>query len=293
MKSKPSSHSAQDFRDMTINPASSSYGRLGFAILIATILLNISSASAQTINQKVATYLESNLSKQIGGGECAHAAAEALRASGAEFYSADLGADFPSAGDYVWGTLMKVVSVTNNTWTDSSPATKLLPGDVLQYGNTRFNYGTYTTSATRHTTIVATVDSAGLPTQVYEQNFSGDRTVKKRSINLKKLTSGWIRAYRPKARKDIAGKTKFTITNLTATSTTLSVRYNGTSIGSASVGKTNTASAWVSMYLMSSSSTVKFSLVLPNGRSITATNAAGYEIYTGADGTAYIRKNPL
>ena len=115
--------------------------RLIRCLLPAVLLLLLSSAcQAQTINQKIVTFLEGKRSVRVGGGECAHVASEALRVSGGEFVSSDLGADYPAAGDYVWGTLVKVVSYSNGKWTDSNPTAKALPGDILQYRNTRERY---------------------------------------------------------------------------------------------------------------------------------------------------------
>src|SRR5687768_10005145 len=59
-----------------------------------------------TINEKVAAYLDAHLGQRVGGGECAHAATEALRAAGARFIRP---ADAPKPGDYVWGSLVKVL----------------------------------------------------------------------------------------------------------------------------------------------------------------------------------------
>lgn len=268
-----------------------------FIPALIVCLMTASMVQAQTINQKVVTFLEGQLSKQVGSGECAHAPAEALRASGGEFYTPDLGADFPAAGDYVWGTLIKVVSNTSGVWRDTVPTAKLLPGDILQYGGTTFVYttttGTSTVTAVKHTSVVAAVNTLGMPTHIYEQNFSGDRTVKKRTIDLKKLTAGWVRVYRGKARKDVAGKTKFTLTNRMPTAQTVTIKFNGTTVGTVAIGVKNTRSGWLTLLLSSSSATLKFSLYLPNGRNIVATNAGGYEIYPGTDGTAYIKKLPL
>ena len=60
-------------------------------------------AQAQTIGSSMVTFLNGKLSTRVGGGECAHMAIEALRASGGEFYATDLGEDSPATGDYVWG----------------------------------------------------------------------------------------------------------------------------------------------------------------------------------------------
>jgi hypothetical protein len=245
---------------------------------------------AQTINQKIVTFLEGKLTVRVGGGECAHAASEALRASGGEFIASDLGADYPTAGDYIWGTTVKVVSNSNGKWTDSNPTAKALPGDILQYHNTRIVVGTTTSTATHHTSIVAAVNAAGLPTLIYEQNVNGVRTLQKHSIDLTKLTAGWVRISRPKARIDRTGQSKFSLVNNTTAAQSVTVKFGTTPLGSVSLGVANTASSYIMEWLSSSSTTTKFTLVLANGSSIAVDNAGGYEVYPGTGGKAAIRK---
>ena len=261
------------------------------ALVFPTVLLLLSSAcQAQSINQKIVTFLEAKHGVRVGGGECAHAATEALRVSGGEFLNSDLGADSPAPGDYVWGTLVKVVSYANNKWTDSSPTAKSQPGDILQYGNAKIVIGKATWTATHHTSIVAAVNSAGMPTQIYEQNVNGVRTVQKDSIDLTKLVAGWVRIYRPKARADKTGRYKFSlVNNMTGTQTT-TIKYSTQTLGSVGLGAANTASSYVMEQVAGSSTTVKFTLVLSTGSSIQIDNAAGYEIFAGTGGKAAIRK---
>ena len=101
-------------------------------VIVPAVLFVLASASyseAQTLNQKIVTFLSGKAGTRIGGGECAHVATEALRVAGAEFTSTDLGADSPSAGDYVWETLIKTVSVTSCVRTErrSPPSVPVLP----------------------------------------------------------------------------------------------------------------------------------------------------------------------
>src|SRR5262245_52498835 len=103
----------------------------------------------QTINDRVVAYLDARLGRRVGGGECAHAVTEALRAAGARFIRP---ADSPNPGDYVWGSLVKVITPGG----DSAPGVACKPGDIIQYRNARFSNGMY---ATHHTAIVAAVDS--------------------------------------------------------------------------------------------------------------------------------------
>ena len=259
-------------------------------LLPAVLLLLSSACQAQTINQKIVTFLEGKRSVRVGGGECAHAASEALRVSGGEFMSSDLGADYPGAGDYVWGTLVKVVSYSNGRWTDSSPTVKALPGDILQYNNTKIVIGTSTWTATRHTSVAAAVSTAGLPTLIYEENVNGIRTIQKNSIDLTKLVAGWVRIYRPKARIDKVGRYKFTLVNNFSSSQAVTVKFGTQSLGTVTLGTANTMSSYIMQWVSASSTTTKFTLVLSTGSTITVDNAAGYEVYVGTGGKAALRK---
>jgi hypothetical protein len=56
--------------------------------LIALVMTAVSFSPAchgQTLNSKIATFLAGKVGVRVGGGGCAHAASEALRAAGAEF----------------------------------------------------------------------------------------------------------------------------------------------------------------------------------------------------------------
>lgn len=264
--------------------------------LIAVVLTVVSFSPAccgQTLNSKVTAFLKGKVGVRVGGGECAHAASEALRAAGAEFINSDLGPDSPSPGDYVWGKLVKSVSIVNGKWTDSKPAAKLFPGDIIQYRNTKFVYPSSTSTATQHTAIVATVNSTGSPTFVFQQNFNGVRTIRKDSIDLTKLVSGYLRIYRPKARANQTGRTKFSVTNNRASNQTITMLVGTSNLGSVSLTSANTLASYQTRWVTLSGTTLPITLRLSNGASVSVVNAGGYEIYTTSAGAAAIRKlNP-
>lgn len=234
------------------------------------------------------SWLEAKRGVRCGGGECTHAVGEALRIAGGEFYRADLGADSPTSGDYVWGTLLKEIKYANGVWTDSSPATQLMPGDIIQYRNTKFTYPTRTVLAAHHTSVVANV-YAGWPTFILEQNYTGIRSVGKDSIDLKKLTQGYVRIYRPKARRD-SGKLKFTLVNNMTTSQTYTIKYGTQSVLSSSLAAANTKTSFTT--LITSNATTTWTIVLSNGQKVTISNAGGFEIYKTTSGAPAIRKLP-
>lgn len=260
-------------------------------IAVLLIVVNFSPACfGQTLNSKVATFLSGKIGVRVGGGECAHAASEALRASGAEFINTDLGPDAPAAGDYVWGTFVKSISIVNGKWTDSKPATKLFPGDIIQYRNTKFVYSNSTSTATQHTSVVATVNTVGRATFVYQQNFNGVRTVRKDSIDLTKLVSGYLRIYRPKTRITRTGQTKFTLTNNRSSTQSVSLFVGASNLGSISLTSANTLASYQTRWVTLTGTTQPVTVRLSNGASVAVANAGGYEIYTTTAGAAAVRK---
>lgn len=264
--------------------------RLQLIALVLTAMSFSPTCHGQTLNSKVATFLAGKVGVRVGGGECAHAASEALRSAGAEFTNLDLGPDSPAAGDYVWGTLVKSISIVNGKWTDSQPASKLLAGDIIQYRNTKFVYPTSTSTATQHTSIVATVNTAGSATFVYEQNFNGIRSVRKNSIDLTKLASGYLRIYRPKPRVNRTGQTKFSITNNRTSGQTITMLVGSSNLGTFSLTSANTVASYNMRWATLTGTTLPITLRLSNGASVSVVNAGGYEVYTNTAGAAAIRK---
>jgi archaellum component FlaG (FlaF/FlaG flagellin family) len=226
-------------------------------------------------------FCQSELGQRVGGGECAHLASEGLRATGEEFeFSAQDYATInhgPSSSDYIWGNLTRVFDATSGQLIDSNPGAALQPGDVLQYYQAKFSNGTVT--ASRHTSIVAQVDSQGLPTMVYEQNFNGHRYVTLDSINLMQLTAGWVRAYRPVPFADRVAPVEFTVVNNTTTQQAIALFGSPSTLDVA-----NTAGSYL-IFSASGSGT----LSLTNGASVQFQNDAGYEVYITSTGNAGIR----
>ena len=264
--------------------------RLHLIALVLTVVSFSPACHGQTLNSKVATFLAGKVGVRVGGGEHVDAASEALREAGAEFTNTDLGPDSPAAGDYVWGTLVKSISIVNGKWTDSKPANKLFPGDIIQYRNTKFVYPSSTSTATQHTSIVATVNTAGRASFVYEQNFSGVRSVRKNSIDLTKLVSGYLRIYRPKARVNRTGQTKFSLTNNRTSNQPITMLVGTSNLGSFSLTSANTLASYQTRWVTMTGTTLPITLRLSNGASVSVVNAGGYEVYTNSAGSAAIRK---
>ena len=236
-------------------------GLLGVAILVSA-----ASATIAGYETKIIEFCQNRSGRQVGSGECAHLATEALRYSGAEFMRTNQ-PDFPASGDYVWGTFVKQLKKTSSGGiSDSNPSNKCKIGDIIQY-----RLGS--SSKTHHTAIVAAVNSSGYPTSIYQQNFNSQRFVTKDPTDLhQKLRDrgGYLRIYRAKTAV-ATSRTQFTVVN-NAKTTSLTYKLNGQSqtIGAKNVW--NGFNTW-----SSSGTTVKISV---GGRDYTISHRRGYEFYT-------------
>lgn len=162
------------------------------------------------IATKTVQYCETKLNVRVGGGSSSHLATEALRIAGGEFVPAELGTDTPTDGDRVWGTLVTVITRTNETWSDSAPNQASQAGDVIQMGSAAFG----STNCPEHfTTVVETVNAQGRPSSMYFQGWNGNRRVQKAAIDVTALSNGWMRIYRPLPRTDRPDEWKFTMVN--------------------------------------------------------------------------------
>lgn len=154
--------------------------------------------STNKLGNEVLAFCLARLGRKVGGGECAHLVAEALRSVGAGGRRADA----PNAGDYVWGEL--VAYIPSNLPKDEAIKllTKVQPGDVIQLRNTRFEgkrsvNSTYRTSAAHHTAMVERADAATGVLHILHQNVGGVRSVMRGSHQIADFKQGWMRIYRP------------------------------------------------------------------------------------------------
>jgi hypothetical protein len=241
-------------------------------------------STVSSLNQKVVKFLASKVGSRIGGGECAHIATEALRVAGAKFVQ--IANDNPASGDYVWGSLVKIVTAKNGKAVDSAPSAAVQPGDIIQYRNAKFSAGNTVVRssagsfASHHTSVVAAVDSLGRPTKVYEQNFNGVRTMAVHAINLSRLTGGWLRIYHPVARPNVSGRYEFTIVNNSSSRQTITVNGKPKTLTPA-----NTAGSYTSYWATGGQP----SLTLNGNSPYKLDNAAGYQI-VGSGSAATLKK---
>lgn len=261
-------------------------------------------AQGPSINDKVVKFLAGNSGKRIGGGESPDAVAEALRSAGAAFTEKDLGSDYPAIGDRMWGTPVKVLSYTTGKLVDSNPATNVLPGDVIQYKETKFVYVTEkgrtqtTTTVTldHHSAVVANVHSkTSLPTKVYQQNAPAAANVDTRKVSLdpvsfESLKAGWVFIYRPRVRVDEQLKYQISIVNNTSATKVPTLKSGIKTVARLSLNPTNSASSYATVWANSVSSTKGLSLVMPNGETIDVANGGSYEIFKRSTGLYAIRR---
>jgi hypothetical protein len=147
----------------------------------------------------ILAFCRENLGKKIGNGQCGSLAAAALKNVGAPAR----GADWPGEGDYVWGDL---VAWLKAGFSDSKGAKELAhvaAGDIIQFHNTRFSgfdhsdSGAYRMQAQHHTAVVESVDPARQAITVLHQNWNHQEMVRRQTLYLRGMTSGWLRFYRP------------------------------------------------------------------------------------------------
>ena len=151
------------------------------------------------VGAKVVSFARDNIGKQVGKGECAHLATEAIKAVGA----ARRPKDSPGSGDYVWGDLIAFIPAGSTLPALENEGAKIKPGDIIQFRDARFKgkkakRGTYWKSASHHTAVVEWVDPAdGGKLHVLHQNTNGVRSVVRGFYKIADFKKGWIRIYRP------------------------------------------------------------------------------------------------
>ena len=230
--------------------------------------------SGSALNTQVVSYLESHVGQRVGGGECAHLAVEALRASGAKFAWLRSGTT-----DYAWGQRLTTVVGTAGGGVYRAAAW-FQPGDVIQFTRARFRDGTW---AGHHTAVVAAVDGAGRVTAVYQQNFNGVRAVTRQPLDLSQLTGGYVKVYRPLARTPVAGAYRFTLVNNTGVSVGV-IERAGTGWSAYRLSAANTLGSY-QVRGWTTAGGVR-PTITAGGHLIAVTDGAAYEVYSTGSGVA-------
>ncbi len=164
----------------------------------AVLLLTVRAAGQPAaLGDKVVAYCAAQNGKQVGTGDCAPLADEALRAAGAK----PRGPDSPNPGDYTWGQQVFHLERAGGLPRTAGNFLDVRPGDVIQFRDTKWSGlgpgGVYWVALPHHTAVVAGVDRVGLTVRVFHQNFTGKKFVTVGDIRLKDLKEGWVRFYRP------------------------------------------------------------------------------------------------
>jgi hypothetical protein len=157
-------------------------------------------AGGNALGKSVVAFCRSNLWQKVGDGQCASLAVEALKVAGA----AGMGRDHPGRGDYVWGKHVATIEATRRGVDGMPSLAEVKPGDIIQFRGVRLagrsaNGGTYRMNADHHTAVVEHADAATGEIAVLHQNW-GRKVVRRDTLRLADLKSGWLRIYRTVSR---------------------------------------------------------------------------------------------
>jgi len=143
---------------------------------------------SRELGERIIGFCENNLGMQVGSGECAALAFQALRSAGAKTRA---GPDYPEPKDYVWGRQVLLIEGRPEGPVTTGDLGDVRPGDIVQYRDTKFARAHFE----HHTSVVRKIDPKILT--VYQQNVGGVRVVREGSVHIDRLVQGWIRIYRP------------------------------------------------------------------------------------------------
>jgi hypothetical protein len=153
-------------------------------------------ATLAPLNQAIVKFASDSRGRQVGNGECAILAYEAMKSANA----AKMGADFPADGDYVWGELIAIYKGSEKGPDVEVIKDKVRPGDIVQYRDAFFETRTETMvrrmTASHHTAIVSWAGGDGSLWKVMEQKVNDNLKVGENVLPLAGLKSGWLRVYR-------------------------------------------------------------------------------------------------
>ena len=156
-------------------------------------------AQLPELNRKIIAFCEAHVGQQVGDGECAVLAQQALKETDGKPHH-ELTTPLPNttADDYVWGQLLQ-------------PTDAVLPGDILQFRDVELKFlfpngSRWTQSFSHHTAVVYRVLGPG-QFVILQQNGGGPGTTEEQkrlvqpgTIDVRAMTKGMIWAYRPIAK---------------------------------------------------------------------------------------------
>ena len=153
-------------------------------------------AQLPELNRKIVAFCEAHAGQQVGDGECAVLAQQALKEADGKPHH-ELTAPLPNMtdDDYVWGQLLQ-------------PTDAVLPGDILQFRDVELKFvfpngSRWAQTFSHHTAVVYRVFGPG-QFVILQQNVGGPgkteeqkRLVQPGTIDVRAMTKGTIWAYRP------------------------------------------------------------------------------------------------
>jgi hypothetical protein len=143
----------------------------------------------------VLAFAESHLGTQVGDGQCATLAIQALQSAGAQY---DFGIWGPQA-NYVWGTPVLVeLGHAHGGVAAVGGYVGVEPGDVVQFSNARFIGSGSSQLDLHHTAIIEAYLGNG-KFSVLQQNVNGNMTVQRGVINFSQLRTGIVWVEQPVA----------------------------------------------------------------------------------------------
>jgi hypothetical protein len=143
-------------------------------LLFATIVLLQFGFIAPTVNEKIIAFVDKNLGKKVGTGQCWDLASAALNSAGAKWTSP-------------WGFGTKLNYSTE----------PVKPGDIIRFKNVKFKNGNFIGTYPEHTAIIYKVKKKG-EWKIAEQNNNARLFVIISDFHLAWKTKGTIEIYRPK-----------------------------------------------------------------------------------------------
>jgi hypothetical protein len=149
---------------------------------------------------QVLAYCKDHMGEKIGSGECGALAARAIKNAGA---AATWENDLPKDGDPVWGTLVASIQPGFFGLKGIKELGQVEPGDIVQFHHTRFSGynhaidGVYRMETPHHTAVIESVSTAEKTMTVLHQNWNGQKVIRRQTLYLRGMTSGWLRFYRP------------------------------------------------------------------------------------------------
>jgi hypothetical protein len=154
--------------------------------------------AAPSVGDRVVSFAQSRVGQVVTAPdavECAALVSSALRSAGAQT-QASFGSYGPFADHYVWGTLVYQASQVDG-YGNGGQLGDVRPGDVIQLD--RYNQAGPDGWATayHHSAIIESVNAATGQVNVLQQNWNGDQTTERGTLNLSEMTSGVVSVYRP------------------------------------------------------------------------------------------------